>query len=288
MRSIVLALLGSLCFAFSNVAIHRGLQGTDYFTGLLVNLASNAVLLWIFLAFTSERAEIWVPVNFIFLGVGLVVPGLARYFIFKGMERLGSSISSVLLNSAPLFAILFALFFLEEIPTLTNLAGALFIVGGIVSLSWKGESRTWRTADLGFPLAAAFLFALRDNLVRFGLLIIQSPILGASIAATTSAVTMGAVYLTGESRRNWEGASGKGLWHFFVSGFLNFLSYVFMYTALALDRVSIVSPLVNSSSLFLLPIAHFMLRDVEQITARKIYAAGMVLFGVFLISWEKL
>ena len=48
-------------------------------------------------------------------------------------------------------------------------------VAGIIALTWKGASKTWRTRDLLFPLTAAFLFAARDNMVRFGLLKITSP-----------------------------------------------------------------------------------------------------------------
>ena len=69
---------------------------------------------------------------------------------------------------------------------------------------------------------------------------------------------------------------------------MNFLSYVLSYTALSLERVSIISPLLNASSLFILPLSMLFLKGVEKLTARKIGATGLVIFGVFLISWEKL
>jgi uncharacterized membrane protein len=60
------------------------------------------------------------------------------------------------------------------------------------------------------------------------------------------------------------------------------------YTALSLERVSIISPLVNASSLFVLPLSMLFLKDVETLTPRKIGATALVILGVFLISWEKL
>ncbi len=36
------------------------------------------------------------------------------------------------------------------------------------------------------------------------------------------------------------------------------------------------------------PLAHFLLRGVEQVTARKVGATALVVLGVLLISWEKL
>ena len=55
-----------------------------------------------------------------------------------------------------------------------------------------------------------------------------------------------------------------------------------------MERVSIISPLVNGSSLFVLPLSYFMLQDVEKLTARKIGATLLVILGVLLIAWEKL
>lgn len=288
MGSIILALLGSFFFSLSNVVINRGLQGMDYLSGLVVNLFSNAIMLWIFLLLFSRDLEIWTSANLIFVGVGLLVPGLARYLLFKGMERLGAAITSCLLNSAPLFAIFLAIALLKELPTPTNLLGALSIVTGVGILSWRGESKSWRTRDLFFPLGGALLFAVRDNFVRLGLLITHSPVLGAAIAASTSALTIGGFYLaTAEIPKRGE-FSRRGLVYFSLSGFMNFLSYLFIYSALNLDRVSIVSPLANCSSLFIIPLAYFLLKDVDRITTRKVCAIVLVIMGVLLISWEKM
>src|ERR1041384_3130937 len=200
MLAIFLGLFSSFWFAVSMVAINRGVLSVDYFRGLLMNLGVNTLFLWLYVLLFIHRLDLWQPAYLLFVVVGIFVPGGARYFIFKGMERLGASITSCLTNSTPLFATLFAVFFLRERPTATNLLGTFAIVCGIVALSWKGSTKSWRTRDLLFPLAAAFLFAGRDNLVRFGLLQIGSPVLGAAIAATTSFVTMSAIYIAFEKK----------------------------------------------------------------------------------------
>ena len=186
MLAILIGLCSSFWFAFSMICINRGVLAVDYFRGLLANLGVNALFLWIYLLLFSNQIDLWASANWIFVLVGIFVPGVARYFIFKGMERLGAPITSCLTNSTPLFATLLAILFLTERPTVTNLLGTFSIVVGIVSLSWKGANKTWRSRDLLFPLTAAFLFAARDNVVRFGVLKIADPILGAGIAATTS------------------------------------------------------------------------------------------------------
>jgi uncharacterized membrane protein len=288
MLAILLALFGSFWFAVSMIFINRGILSVDYFRGLLANLSVNALCLCVYLSLSSDGFNLWAPANLIFVIIGIFVPGVARFFIFKGMERLGAPVSACLTNSTPLFAIVFAVFFLGERPTGTNLLGALSIVAGIISLSWRGAAKTWRIGDILFPLTAAFLFAGRDNLVRIGVLQIGSPIVGAAIASVVSLATMALFYGAFAEHKPLGALGLRGLGLFAVSGLMNFLSYVFIYTALSMERVSLISPLVNASSLFVLPLSLIFLKDVEKLTARKIGATALVILGVLLISWEKL
>jgi uncharacterized membrane protein len=80
----------------------------------------------------------------------------------------------------------------------------------------------------------------------------------------------------------------SGVTYFAMSGVMIFLSYGLTYTALSLERVSIISPLVNASSVFILPLSMLFLKDVEKLTPRKVGATALVILGVFLISWEKM
>jgi drug/metabolite transporter, DME family len=288
MLAILLALFGSFWFGFSMVVINRGVLSIDYFRGLLANLGTNALFLWIYVFLFVDQIDLFRPINLVFVAVGVFVPGVARFFIFKSMERLGAPISSCLTNSGPLFAILLAITFLDERPTVTNVLGALSIVGGIAALSWKGTTKTWRTRDLLYPMTAAFLFAARDNLVRFAVIQVPSPVVAAAIAAVTSFMTMCAVYVGFAGKKSLPEHAGRGALYFAISGFMNFLSYVLTYTALSMERVSIISPLVNGSSLFVLPLSYFFLKDVETLTPRKVGATLLVIAGVLLIAWEKL
>lgn len=288
MVAILLGLCGSFWFAVSMILINRGIASLDYFRGLLTNLGFNALFLWLYVLLFIDRVELITSANLVFVLVGIFVPGAARFFIFKGMDRLGASITSCLTNATPLFATLIAVGFLREQPSVTNLLGTFSIVAGIVALSWRGSSKTWRSRDLLFPLTAALLFAARDNLVRVGVAHIHAPITGAAIAATTSSVTMLTLYLVFEKKTPLGAAAPRGFGIFAAAGFMNFLSYAFAYTALSMERVSIISPLINASSLFVLPLSAIFLQDVDRLTARKIGAIVLVILGVFLISWEKI
>src|SRR4029450_213388 len=86
MFAIFLALFGSFWFAAAMTLINRGVLSIDYFRGLLANLGINTVFLWLYVLLFIDNIDLWLPVNSIFVAVGIFVPGVARFFIFKGME----------------------------------------------------------------------------------------------------------------------------------------------------------------------------------------------------------
>ena len=94
--------------------VHRGVRNLDPFSGLVVDLFCNGLFLWLFVLTFHDLSELWVGANLIFASSGLIVPGLFRLVAFKGIERLGASTATAVLNSAPLFAVLLAMAVLDE------------------------------------------------------------------------------------------------------------------------------------------------------------------------------
>ncbi len=287
MLAVALGLLASVAFACTAMLVQRGVRQLDPFSGLLVDLFCNGALLWLFVFAFHDLAEIWSRANLIFVASGLIVPGLFRLVAFKGIERLGAAVATTVLNSAPLFAVLLAMVLLDEEPGPANLFGAVAVVSGLVVLSWKGETRSCRLPDLLFPVSGALFAALRDNVVRLGLLAGPAPMVGASITVTTSFLTMSAAYLPvhglGRLRTCGRGALGN----FALIGFVHFLAYLLMFSALDIADVSVVSPLIHCFSLFTLALSPLVLGDSEPITRRKVAATSMVVLGVLLIAWSR-
>jgi len=109
-----------------------------------------------------------------------------------------------------------------------------------------------------------------------------------TIVSTTSAITAATLYFSTSGTRGLVEADRSGLGWFFFSGFLNFLSYLTMFIAFNLERVSVVTPLASCSSLFTPMFSYFLLREVDPITPRKVTATVLGVLGVFLIAWEKM
>ena len=253
----------------------------------MVDLFFNGLVLWLFVFTFHELSELWAGANLIFAGSGLIVPGLFRLVAFKGIERMGASAATAVLNSAPLFAVLLAMVLLDEQPGPANLLGAVAVVSGLVFLSWKGESRSWQPRDLFYPVAGALFAGLRDNVVRLGLLAGPAPMVGAAITVTSSFVTMSAAYFPVHGLGRLRTCGRKALGCFALVGFVHFVAYFFMFTALNMADVAVVSPLVHCFSLFTLGLSPLILGDSDPITRRKAMATSMVVLGVLLIAWSR-
>jgi len=196
---------------------------------------------------------------------------------------MGSAITSTIVNTTPMFSTGLAMLALGERPGPLVLAGVVLIVGGLVIISWEGSERSWKGTELIFPFLAALLFSMKDVTVRWGLGGSASPILAAAIAAITSTIEIFLInrYLYKEAFV----LPPKHVIQWFVSsGIFTGGSFLFMFIALSMERVSIIAPLINSYAAFVLVLAPLMARQIERVTLRKGTGAVLVVAGIFLIS----
>jgi len=99
---------------------------------------------------------------------------------------------------------------------------------------------------------------------------------------------MSILYLLFDEKKPLKDSAPAGFKFFAAAGFMNFLSHACVYTALSMERVSLISPLIKGSSPFILPLSALVHKDVEIITSRNIAATVLVILGVLLIAWEKI
>jgi drug/metabolite transporter (DMT)-like permease len=248
-----------------------------------VTLAANAVFLWAFHFLLYPSAPVFSLQNLTFVGVGLFVPGITRVLTFRGIRELGSAITATIVNATPMFSTFLAILVLQERPGPLVLFGAALIVGGLIAITWETQRGSWKKTELLFPLLATLLFGLKDVTVRWGLGGSDSPVLAAAIAALTSTAQIFLI-LRYVQREKFALPAGDALVWFIASGLFTGGSFLFMYLAFSMERVSIVGPLVNSYAVFVLLLAPFLARQIEIVTARKTAGAALVVLGIFLIS----
>ena len=280
----MLALGAAITFGANNFFMGIGLRHASPATGATVSVVAQGIFLWSFYFYVGGyTAWTWLAVGIFALG-GICAPGLARWCSYTGFVRIGPANSVSLVASSPLFAALLAIIFLAEDVTIFIALGTALVVAGAMIISRGGRKlQNWRKRDMIWPFAAAFLFALRDVLVRYGLREYSLPMLAAAITVSTSFVLLMVTQgLSGEllnfnpSRRNLP---------FFLSAAICVTgSYIFMFTALSQGNVVVVTPLVAAHPLVTIGLTVIFLRKTEIVTWQTILGAIFIIAGAVVIT----
>jgi drug/metabolite transporter (DMT)-like permease len=210
-----------------------------------------------------------------FFLAGFLAPGLSQLLFTGSIREVGASRTSVTVGTAPLIAVAIAFVALDEPVRAPLVLGALAIVGGGVILAGERD-RPSHFRAIGYTLAAsaAVLFAVRDNIVR-SLHAHGSP-------ETVAAATMLAGWLVAFAvvRRLPRRGELRAL---APAGMLFGFSYVCLFEAYFHGRVSVVSPLVATESLWGVGFSALLLPS-ERVGRRVVLGALAVVAGGVLIG----
>jgi drug/metabolite transporter (DMT)-like permease len=269
--AVLLAVASAALFGAMTVAIRLGLRGGDSRAAALATILSALVVALVAAAFRPALHGVW-P----FLLAGLIAPGASQILFTHAVQETGASRTSVTVGAAPLAAVAIALVFLGEPVSAPLILGALAIVGGGVLLAAERDRpQQFRRVGLLYAAAAATLFATRDNLVRalHGHATPESAAAATLLAgAIVAAIWTGRPPTRGEVRR------------FAPAGVLFGLSYVCLFAAYFHGRVTVVSPLVATESLWGVALSVLVIRRSEHVGPRLVGGAALVVAGGVLIG----
>ena len=274
----MLALASAALFGSMTVALRFALaREPDAEVGALHTIAAALLVTLPFVAAGEvDLAGIW-P----FLLAGVLGPGCSQLLFTLAVRDAGPSRTSVTVGTAPLFSVAIALVLLDEPAKAGVIVGAILIVtGGILLVREPGRPEHVKWIGLGYALAATIVFAVRDNLVRhLSLDTDVQPALAAAATLFAGGVTVAAWLLL--SRRR---LPAGGFRAFAPAGVCFGLSYVCLFEAYYRGRVSVVSPLVATESLWGVALSALLLRRHELVGPRLFAGAALVVVGGALIA----
>ncbi|MFQ5850275.1 MAG: DMT family transporter [Candidatus Binatia bacterium] len=277
------ALQASLSFAISHILVRRGLATSNAITGSIISIASSAAVVWILVFLFIPLSSFWTHAVWYFAVGGIFAPGIARILVYIGIGRIGVARSVPVVNTAPMFASVLAVFFLGEVWTIQNVIGTSLVILGVVILSRsETKQRRWRKLDLIYPLMAALSFAIASNLRRFGLLVENIPLM-ASAANASSALLFAALVLRVQGGRQVIKLCRRNFGWFFAAGLASTTGMLSNFYALSLGRVVIVEPLVSTNPVLSVVLTAIFLKDVETVTPRIVVGAICTVAGTILI-----
>lgn len=291
MNVIFLSLSTALFYGLDPFFIKKGLfENHNPIVATIISLTVNLFFFFTLSIITSQFIHVGGGLIF-FILAGLFAPGLGRIFSYKGIDKLGASISAPLQGTETLFSFLLAVIFLQEKISPPILIGTGSIFFGIIILKRETERQQdgpdqWvrNKKYLWLPIISAGLYGTSVFLRKLGLNEIQSPILG---AMTTSLTSWGliALFLTKrEIRRDFISMNKKAICFFLLSGGCTSLAWLSLFYALSIGKVVMVAPLQNSHPLFTVLLSSLFLRKVERVSYKTFIGAILIIGGIFSLS----
>ena len=126
---VLLVILAALFWGAGNVFARVGLQNIKVVSGTILSLAASLIVALI-MVFVFEF-EALVSVSLFAVGwfalIGLVHFVFGRVFLYQSMRYIGAARGTSISHSAPLFALILAITFLRETPTIPVVIGTISI-----------------------------------------------------------------------------------------------------------------------------------------------------------------
>ncbi|MFY0614249.1 MAG: DMT family transporter [Hyphomicrobiaceae bacterium] len=277
-----IAVAVSINFGVASHIQHIALDHMDAGTGTLINIATTALIFWVFSPLYLVPETLLTPPVIYFVAAGLIVPSVSITFSTLSVKTIGPGLTAGLAATSPIFAMVVAVLFLDEIVTSRILSGTMIVIFGVMLIAgFRSQSTTsnWPLWAISLPLVAALTRGIAHPLMKLGLTGLPSPLTAGLISTSVSLVVLALVRLG--SRRRLPGWNRGYLW-FALCGVINGAGIVGVGTALNIGSVIVVSPLVAATPAFTLILGYLVFRR-ERITWPTVAAIALIFVGCVLI-----
>jgi drug/metabolite transporter, DME family len=196
--------------------------------------------------------------------------------------------AAAVVNTSPIFSSIFAVLFLGEIWLAQNIFGTCLVIAGIAILSSARASTVsqWRRKDILYPLFGALAFGISTLLRKRGLLEVPDPLLAAAVTVGSAFIffLLTVAFRGGRSALKFEPRATVWL---FAAALVNMCAILSFFSALNLGNVVRVEPLVACNPLLTMAWSVLFFRGVEQLAARDVVGAVVIVFGTVLVVTAK-
>jgi drug/metabolite transporter (DMT)-like permease len=283
LTAIGLACLSAALFGAMSVGLRIGMnRDPDVELATVATVIGALAVVLVAAAAEAPTRGVHAAAAWPFVAAGLVQPGVGQLLVTIAIREAGASRASVVLGSAPLASVTIALVLLGEPVRLPLIVGAVLIVAGGVELA-RDRRRPAHVRRRGYVLAfiATILFSARDNLTRWLAGTTSVPPAVAAAAALAGGMLLILVVLGPRVRGR---LSLHAMLPFLGVGVLFGLSYVSLFEAYYRGRVTVVSPIVATESLWGVALSVLLIRHTELVGPRVLIGAGLIVAGSVLIG----
>ena len=297
MAAVGLSLLAAVGFAGSAVLARRGMQAIFPLPGVMVSLLVSFVFscVMVLLFAYSDIGSIPQAAIFWIIGLGVINFLGGRSQNFLSANLIGASRASLFVSTQAPFAAIFAVAFTGEsvnalvgLGTVGVVCGLLFASGGSILEGWRAD----KTYLLGYLMAlgAGASYGATNVMAKQAIEVYDSPIMITAFSMLIGIVVLsplvaGSAVHSGVLRTEDQGILRSLLSLKFVAlaGLSSGIAVIALYLAMQRADVVVVSPIVSSSPLVTLFLAHLFLARLELVTPQLVAGTLLAIVGVVLV-----
>ncbi|MEE9415430.1 MAG: DMT family transporter [Acidimicrobiales bacterium] len=218
-----------------------------------------------------------------FVLVGAIAPGTSQGLFVAAIGLIGTSRTSVLIATSPVFSVLLAIIFLGEDWKAAAIIGTLVTVIGGALIGWAPDMLERRVGVI-FGLATAFSFGVRDVVARsFSTdTDVSSWWSGAIVLGSAAIVSL--VMVIVKERGGTVRAVRAVLPEFLLSGLMMGLTLPTLLLALDRGEVGLVAPLSLASQNVAVVALGSVVFGADERTPRILAAIVLVIVGAAMVS----
>src|SRR5512143_138790 len=294
---VALALVAMVCFSANILITRYAVARMPVEAGFFVVLATN--ILFPAALFPFELAARAAPWSWDWKGAGLFALGgvvgtfLGRRFLFDAVRLLGPSRASVFHSTAPAFALIGAWLLADaRLGLYEILLMAVVWVGLWFTQPHAGASAGTSRLSLANirkgMLAGLFTvagFGIGNVLRGLAMRGWEEAVLGTVLASLAAfACQLLATRDWGKIAAQFRRSDRTAIWLYVGCGVTTSLGSIFISLAMKRMEIALAVLVVHTTPLVIFPVSVFILKNREELTARTLLGAFMVLSGIALLA----
>ena len=288
MFGIALALLSALSLGLSQILVRKNIEKSNFvYISLTVTIMGN-IILWPLTLMFTDLNTLNPEGILLFIVAGLLAPGIARLFYFKGMQTAGISANASIFATYPIFTSIMAVSLLGEALSIENWIGLVCVIAGVIFIGRNinnNDTQTKHTSKKGLivPVIGSLAIAFSQIVRKESLIVYNQPLLGVAMGYTAALIVYLLVIAFSKNSRTRK-FSRQDLQLFWKPRIGIAAGWSLSFLALSQEMVSIVVPILQTELLFILFFAYIFLRKLEKISFKLIANALLIVVGVIFIS----
>jgi drug/metabolite transporter (DMT)-like permease len=277
------ALLGSFFFACNQMIVRRLMDRASPLTvTMMVNFWMAVTALFLVPFSDSFEGNFYIAFLF-FFAVGFIGQATARFLSSWSSALVGVSRTNTIVAGSPVGASIMGVLILGERPAFDVWIGIVLIVVGLVVMTSEKGAGNYPLKLYTYAFIAMIAFSVTPYLRKGAMAALSAPALGVIIAAIVGNFTLMTTsrFMPGPQKFVFSRSLAMAS---IPAGIFAMAAAINFWTALRDGPLTVISPLIRMTPVFVLILSPVFLSGKEIITMRLILATGVVVAGAALVT----